>query len=57
MRIYPIFHKSLLEPADPDTPLNKETQIQGYNRPNITIDELETEYEVESIINHTVVGC
>jgi hypothetical protein len=25
MRIYPVFHKSLLEPADPDTPLNKET--------------------------------
>ena len=56
MRIHPIFHKLLLEPANPETPLDNETQIQGYNRPSVTVDELEPEYKVEKILDYAVIG-
>ena len=48
MRIHPVFHKSLLEPADANTPL--ETAVE--------IDEstLQPEYEVEKILDHDVSG-
>jgi len=45
MKIHPIFHVSLLEKADPETPLDKETELE---------DPTEQEYEVEKILDHQV---
>ena len=42
-RIHPVFNVQLLEPADPDTPLQTTMQHESYE---------ENEFEVERIINH-----
>ncbi|PNH26219.1 hypothetical protein BJF96_g10464 [Verticillium dahliae] len=41
MKIHPIFHIALLEPAPPDAPLETNIEVEGTN-----------EYEVERIIDH-----
>jgi hypothetical protein len=48
MRIHLVFYMSLLEPADPDTPLEKGIQLDE--------STLEPEYEVEKILQHAVSG-
>lgn len=45
MRIHPVFHISLLEKADAETPLDHETQLDDAI--------IEQEYEVETILDHT----
>ena len=45
MRIYLVFHISLLEKADPDTPLDEHTEINP--------DQQEQLYEVERILAHS----
>jgi hypothetical protein len=49
MRIHPVSHVSLLEPAHPDAPIDQKTELNN--------DRLEPEYEVEKIIDQAVVGC
>jgi transposase InsO family protein len=46
-RIHPVFHISLLEPADPETPVQKDFHYQA---------DGETEWEVEKIITHRGTG-
>jgi len=48
MRIHPVFHVSLLEPADPEAPLDYTTVLQD--------DQQNPEYDVETVVDHTVVG-
>ena len=48
MRIHPVFHISLLEKADPDTPLDEHTEINP--------DQQEQLYEVERILAHSSHG-
>ncbi|KIW01063.1 uncharacterized protein PV09_07577 [Verruconis gallopava] len=47
MKIHPIFHISLLEKADPEAPLDKETNLE---------DPTDLEYEVEKILDHRTRG-
>ena len=42
-RIHPVFNVQLLEPANPDTPVQTTMQHESYE---------ETEFEVERIVNH-----
>ena len=42
-RVHPVFNVQLLEPADPDTPVQTTMQHESYE---------ETEFEVESIVDH-----
>jgi hypothetical protein len=46
-KIHPVFHISLLEPADPETPVQKDFHYQA---------DGETEWEVEEIIKHRKKG-
>src|SRR5579883_2133757 len=43
IRIYPIFYVSLLEKANPETPLNKETELE---------DPTKQEYKVKKILDY-----
>ena len=43
IRIYPIFHVSLLEKANLETPLNKETELE---------DPTKQEYKVKKILDY-----
>ena len=47
-RIHPIFYTSLLEPADPDTPLDTSVELE-YERA-IPV------YDVETVVDHAVKG-
>jgi hypothetical protein len=48
MRIHPVFHVSLLERADPDTPINHAVELDP-----TTLEEL---YEVEAVLDHAGSG-
>jgi hypothetical protein len=48
MKIHPVFHISLLEKADPETPLDRTTQLDK--------DQQIPEYEVERIIDSRKAG-
>jgi hypothetical protein len=48
MRIHPVFHVSLLEKAESETAVNKETQIDD--------KALEPYYQVETVLDHAVQG-
>jgi transposase InsO family protein len=47
-RIHPVFHISLLEPANPETPLDKQNHIEH--------ERTVPEYEVEKVLDHAVIG-
>jgi hypothetical protein len=55
IRIHPIFHISLLEPANPETPLNNTVQAQGYSRPSQVTKDLKPNYKVKKILDHTII--
>ena len=44
MRIHPVFHVSLLKPADPETPIQE-------NPPEIDPESQDAEFEVEEILD------
>ena len=48
IKIYPIFHVSLLEPVDPGAPLDKIIELDD--------ERSEREYDVEIILDHAVTG-
>ena len=48
IKIYPVFHVSLLKPADPGAPLDQITELND--------ERSKREYDVETVLNHTITG-